>query len=120
MTFSRQDWLDNVSAERATEDVQPWQYEDEARVNARPDGKGPVTMTATEARRQQMRARIGPHKQVSDVGWVNVPAQPRYGVGAHRDPVVTTACGREVATTLATRRDDLVRCPNCLAAEVAR
>jgi hypothetical protein len=28
--WTEQDWLDNVSAERAAEDVQPWQYAEEA------------------------------------------------------------------------------------------
>ena len=68
----------------------------------------------TSARRLRMRAAIGPHKQVSKVRVVEAPAQP--GVAAHRDHLVDTACGREITTTLTTLRDDLVRCPNCLAA----
>jgi hypothetical protein len=32
--MNHQDWLDNVSAERAEEDVQPWQYEEEAMAGA--------------------------------------------------------------------------------------
>jgi hypothetical protein len=30
MSVNCQDWLNNVSAERTAENVQPWQYEDEA------------------------------------------------------------------------------------------
>ena len=55
-----------------------------------------------------------PHKQASEVFTLDVPAQP--GVMAHRDYLVITACGQEVATTLVTRRDDKVRCPRCRAA----
>ena len=50
-----------------------------------------------------------PHKQASDVRVVDVPA--RAGVMAHKDYLVTTACGEEMATTLVTTRDDKVRCP---------
>jgi hypothetical protein len=48
---------------------------------------------------------------------VDVPAA--HGVGAHRDYLVTTACGEEKPTTLVTRRDDLVCCPDCVAAMAA-
>jgi hypothetical protein len=74
--------------------------------------------SATEARRQQFAARVGPHKPVSEVVSFDVPAQP--GVAAHRDYVVIAACGREVAPTLVTHQDDRVRCPNCLAAMSSR
>src|SRR5712691_9544415 len=66
----------------------------------------------TTAARQRLAAI--PHKQASDIRWADVPAQP--GVGAHRDPVVTTACGQEIATTLVTRTNSRVRCPDCRAA----
>ena len=59
------------------------------------------------------RASAIPHKQVSGLTWVAVPAQ--HGIGAYRKAMVTTACGQEVVTTLATRRDDRVRCPECRA-----
>jgi hypothetical protein len=52
-----------------------------------------------------------PHKQVGEIRWVDVPARP--GVGAHRDPIVTTACGAEIATTLVTRINRMVKCPDC-------
>lgn len=58
-----------------------------------------------------------PHMQASDVRTVDVPAQ--HGVIAHRNFLVTTACGEEMPTTLVTRRRDKVRCPDCLAAEVS-
>lgn len=52
-----------------------------------------------------------PHKQASEIRWVDVPAQP--GVGAHRDPLVTTTCGDEMAATLVTRINRMVKCPDC-------
>jgi len=55
-----------------------------------------------------------PHKRASSVRIVDVPARP--GAMAHKDYLVTTACGREMATTLVTTRDDKVRCPRCRAA----
>lgn len=65
-------------------------------------------------RRSRLLRAVGPHKQTGDVIKTSVPA--RLGVGAHTDFTVTTACGKTTQTTLATRRDDLVRCPDCLGA----
>jgi hypothetical protein len=63
------------------------------------------------APRQRRPVEDIPHMQVSEVFTLDVPARP--GVAAHRDYLVLTACGREVATTLVTRRDDKVRCVDC-------
>lgn len=46
------------------------------------------------------------------------PVTTRHDIGdeiARRagTPMVTTACGQEVVSTLTTRRTDLVRCPAC-------
>jgi hypothetical protein len=65
-------------------------------------------------RRTRLLTVIGPHKKAGDTR--HVPAPARRGVAAHNDYLAPTACRREVATTLATRQDNLVRCPNCLAA----
>jgi hypothetical protein len=73
-------------------------------------------MTSDHRRRRRPLEDI-PHKQVSDVRTVDVPAQP--GVIAHRDYLVTTACRREMPTTLVTREDDRVRCTACKAATAA-
>ena len=74
-----------------------------------------MTENATrEDRRRSFAARVGPHKQVSEVFTLDTPAQ--RGVMAHRDYLVLAACGREVATTLATGQDGKVRCPDCPAA----
>jgi hypothetical protein len=71
-----------------------------------------MTETPAQARRRR-RAEI-PHKQASEVRTVEVPAKP--GVLAHKDFLVTTACGEEMPTTLVTRQDDRVRCERCKAA----
>lgn len=55
-----------------------------------------------------------PHMQASEIRWNDVPAQ--HGLPAHRNAVVTTACGREKTTTLVTRRAEQVRCIDCKAA----
>ena len=62
------------------------------------------------------RSRLAaiPHKQASDVRFVDVPS--RNGLIAYKNAVVTTACGQEQPTTMTTRRDDLVRCTDCKAA----
>jgi hypothetical protein len=73
---------------------------------------------ARASRRRRFATRVGPHMQVSEVFTLDVPARP--GVAAHRDYLVLTACGREVATTLVTRQDDRVHCPDCLAAMTAQ
>jgi hypothetical protein len=57
-----------------------------------------------------------PHRQASEVTFADMPGQP--GVSAFREAVVTTACGIEITTTLTTRSDDRVRCPDCLTAMV--
>lgn len=67
--------------------------------------------TQTSKRRDRLAAI--PHRQASEVRTVAVPA--RLGVMAHNDYLVTTACGQEMPTTLVTRRDDKVRCPDCRA-----
>jgi len=38
----------------------------------------------------------------------------------HGQPMVSTACGRQVTNTIATRRGDLVRCDDCLVAMASR
>jgi hypothetical protein len=53
------------------------------------------------------------------------PVKTRYDIGdevarRHGVPVVTTACGEQVTNTLATRRQDLVRCSACLASADTR
>jgi hypothetical protein len=65
-------------------------------------------------RREQFLRKVGPHLQAGETRTVDVPARP--GVWAHREFLATTVCEREVATTLVTRRADLVRCPGCKAA----
>ena len=65
------------------------------------------------ARRRRPIADI-PHMQVSEVQIIDVPAVP--GVAAHKDYLVTTACGQEKNTTLITRTIAKVRCTDCLAA----
>jgi hypothetical protein len=71
-------------------------------------------MSDTETPMTRARARIReiPHLAVTPVTW-------RHDIGdeiARRAgmPMVTTACGIEETTTLTTRREDRVRCPNCL------
>lgn len=65
-----------------------------------------------EARRRRLADT--PHRQASEVRITDVPAQ--HGAIAHKNYMVTTACGQEMPTTLVTRRDDWVRCPDCRAA----
>ncbi len=65
-------------------------------------------------RRTRLLEAIGPHKQVGEARTVPVPAG--HGIIAHNDYLAPTACGREVTTTLVTRQDHRVRCPECLAA----
>jgi hypothetical protein len=67
-------------------------------------------MSSTEPGTPRRRWR-GAHKQVSETRQVDVPAQK--GVGAHRDFLCVTACGLEVPTTLASPKDEFVRCPDC-------
>lgn len=54
-----------------------------------------------------------PHMQVSEVRVIDVPAVP--GVAAHKDYLVTTACGQEKTTTLVTQSAGQVRCVDCKA-----
>jgi hypothetical protein len=60
------------------------------------------------------RRLVFPHKQVGELAVVDV--QAAHGVMAHRNFIASTACGREVSSTLVTRRDALVRCEACKAA----
>lgn len=69
--------------------------------------------TRAARRREQFARTVGPHKQVSERWSVEVPAQ--HGIIAHRNWLAKTACGKDVDTTMVTRRDDRVRCPDCLA-----
>jgi hypothetical protein len=55
-----------------------------------------------------------PHKRASDVRVVDVPAQ--HGIVAHKNYLVTTACGQEITTTLVSLDDERVRCAACKAA----
>lgn len=66
-------------------------------------------MTA-ESRRERMARKIGPHAEVSRRQEI-VPAA--HGIAQHMRVMVTTACGREVPSTLTTRTADRVRCPDC-------
>lgn len=67
-----------------------------------------------ETNADRFAARVGPHLRVGEVTM-------RYDIGdetarRHGEPMVATACDREVVSTLTTRRRDLVRCPACRAA----
>jgi hypothetical protein len=75
------------------------------------ESEAAVALTAIRARRERLLRAVGPHLQVGETRTVDVPAQP--GVGAHRDFLATTACEREVSTTLVTRIPARVRCPDC-------
>lgn len=76
-----------------------------------------TTADRRQQRRDDFARRVGPHMQASEKRIVDVPAQP--GIMAHRQFLVDTACGREITTTLTTRRTDLVHCPDCVAATAA-
>lgn len=76
-----------------------------------------MSETETPRERRTRRMREIPHLQIGDVRQVAAPAQP--GVAAHTDFQSTTACGEEIASTLATRMTIHVRCPRCLAAWAA-
>jgi len=65
------------------------------------------------ARRRRFLVAVGPHKAVSEVRVIDVPA--KGGIIAHKDYRVDTACRRTASTTGITRDDTLVRCPDCLA-----
>ena len=54
-----------------------------------------------------------PHQQAGDITFAERPAQP--GVPAGRDPMASTRCGIQIATTLVTLAGGPVRCPACKA-----
>lgn len=62
-------------------------------------------------RRDRFAAKVGPHKRAGEVRTVDVAAKD--GVAAHREFLVSTACGREVPATLSAHQNDRVRCPEC-------
>lgn len=66
----------------------------------------------SESRSERLARRFGAHAEVSRRQEL-VPA--RNGVGQHIAHYATTACGRELSTTLVTKRADRVKCPDCVA-----
>jgi hypothetical protein len=68
--------------------------------------------------RDNFLRRVGPHLAVTEFRLVELDGGPGIGMVRHR--VADTACGKtDIFNTLCSPHREVVRCPDCLAAESA-